>query len=218
MSEVDGGGREMEAIPYSKLKDTLKTGDIILFSGKYPISKMVERLEGSKWSHTAMVLRLPEYEEPLLYEATDLVNLPDLLTGDTITGPKVVDLKQRLLTYGDDLVPYEPPMYSVRRNSAIVTTEEVQLIKSLVEKLHGIPNPDEKQMIKEVILGRYFHIKTTSNDITCSAFIAYTFMQLGWIKGRKPINGFMPKDFSTDGHLKLQNIRLENELVIDINQ
>lgn len=203
---------------YSKLAPTLKTGDLILFSGRYEMSKLVEKLEGSKWSHVAMVVRLDKYDFPLLYEATALVNLPDLVTGDHITGPKVVNLKERLDTYGKDVTPYEPPQYAVRRCNKEASPQDVDKIKSILKNLHGLPNPGEWRMIYEVVVGRYLYITTKMTDITCSGFIAYTLRQLGRLGGRKPINGYMPKDFSTDGKMKLLNgVTYGDEIIIDLD-
>lgn len=209
----------MGQMAYSQLAPTLKTGDIVLFSGRYQMSKLVEFLEGSKWSHVGMVVRLDEYDYPLLYEATALTNLPDLLTGKQITGPKLVNLKERLETYGNDVVPYEAPAYAVRIASRGATNEELNRIKEILNELVGLPNPDEKRMIFEVILGRYLFIETKMDDITCSGFIAYTLKQLGWLRGKKPINGFMPKDFSTDGRLALDKaIAYGDEIIINLKQ
>lgn len=41
--------------------------------------------------------------------------------------------------------------------------------------------------------------------------------KLGLLKGKKPINGYMPKDFSTDGHLSLQNVSLSEEILIALS-
>lgn len=211
--------KDMKHEAYSKLKDELKTGDLILFNGRYQMSKLVEKLEGSMWSHCAMVIRLDGFDEPLLYEATALTNLPDLLTGDTKTGPKVVNLKERLETYGDDVKPYEPPTYAVRKCSQGMTSEQTEICKKILEKLHGLPNPGEWRMIFEVLIGRYLYIPTRMIDITCSGFIAYTLRKVGWLGGLKPINGFMPKDFSTDGKLHLINgISYSDEIIIDLHK
>ncbi len=204
---------------YSKLAPTLKTGDLILFSGQYQMSKLVEKLEGSKWSHCAMVVRLDEFDYPLLYEATALTNLPDLVNNKKITGPKVVNLEERLKTYGDDVKPYVPPVYSVRRCSREATSEDVAIIRDILLNLEGLPNPGEWKMIFEVLVGRYLYIPTKMTDITCSGFLAYTFRKLGRLGGRKPINGFMPKDFSTDGHLNLlDDITYGEEIIIDLDK
>ncbi len=209
----------MKEMAYSKLAPLLKTGDIVLFSGQYQMSKIVEKLEGSKWSHVAMVIRLDGYDEPLLYEATALINLPNLINGQTVTGPKVVRLKERLETYGDDVIPYVAPAYSVRRSNHTATPEENAKLKAIVTKLEGTPNPGTWQMIFEVFVGRFLYIPTPMTNITCSGFISYTFKQLGWLKGLKPINGYMPKDFSTDMNLKLANhIAYSDEILINLHQ
>ncbi len=209
----------MQKEAYSKLAPSLKTGDLVLFSGQYQMSKLVEKLEGSKWSHCAMVVRFDEFDYPLLYEATALTNLPDLLNGKHITGPKVVNLEERLKTYGDDVKPYIPPMYAIRRCSKEATPEDVATIKSILTELEGLPNPGEWKMIFEVLVGRYLYIPTKMTDITCSGFIAYTLRHLERLGGRKPINGFMPKDFSTDGKLKLlDGVTYGDEIVIELDQ
>ncbi|PKM49423.1 MAG: hypothetical protein CVV02_16290 [Firmicutes bacterium HGW-Firmicutes-7] len=204
-------------IAYEEIKNRLKTGDIVLFSGKYTMSKMVEKLEHSRWSHCGMVVRLPEYDEPLIYEATALTNLEDLVHHDHITGPKVVNLLERLKTYGQDVEPYEPPTYAVRLLDKPLPEADMDILNELLKELHGLPNPDEKRMIFEVLVGRYLYIKTKMKDITCSGFISYTYKKLGLLKSLKPINGYMPKDFSTDGHLNLKGVTLSNEIVIDIH-
>lgn len=201
---------------YSELKDTLKTGDVVLFSGRYHTSKIVEKLENSMWSHCGLVMRLEGCDEPILYEATALVNLEDKMHHDHITGPKIVDLYERLKTYGQDVVPYEPPVYAVRRLSTILGPDSVETMKAILTELHGLPNPDQNRMIWEVVLGRFFHIPTKMIDITCSGLVAYTYEKLGLLKGNKPINGYMPKDFSTDGRLALTGCTLSDEIVIDL--
>ncbi len=208
----------MNKIPYEELKDSLKTGDIILFSGQYRVSKIVEKLEGSKWSHVTMVIRLPEFEEALLYEATALTNLPNLLDGSHLTGPKIVNLKDRLETYGDDLVPYTPPLYAVRRLKNPLAEEDISILKDILKELKGLKNPKTARMIYEVLIARYLHIKTKLIDITCSGFIALTYERLNLLKGTMPINGYVPKDFSTDGTLTLIDNLLEDEIIIELDK
>jgi len=206
----------MEKKQYEVLKDELKTGDIILFSGQYEMSKVVEKIEGSLWSHVAMVMRLPQFDFPLLYEATDLTNLPDLLHNDYITGPKVVDLKKRLETYGEDVKPYKPPLYAVRKLEKPLPASDTDKLINILNKLHGVPNPTSLDMVLETLLGRFLHIPSTTKTITCSGFMAFTYEHLGLLKGDMPINGYAPKDFSTDGDLKIIGNALGNEIIIEL--
>lgn len=193
----------MQKRPYSEIEPQLRTGDLILFSGQYEISRLVEKLEGSIWSHVAMVVRIQDIDVPLLWESTALTNLPDALMNDHLTGPKLVDLRQRLETYGSDVSPYVPPRYAVRPLEVERTDEMIGNLHALFTELHGIPNPGQWKMILEVIEGRLFHIRSKLDNYTCSELIAESLIHMGLLDADAVINGFMPSDFSSDGRLKL---------------
>jgi hypothetical protein len=207
----------VKKLPYSELQTRMQTGDLILFSGQYPISKMVEKLEHSLWSHVAMVVRLPDMEAPLLWESTALTNLPDTLVHDHKTGPKLVDLKERLQTYGSDVTPYVPPRYALRPLQVERTSGMIQALHSLFQELHGIPNPGQWKMIFEVVEGRFFKIHSKLDNYTCSELVAESYIKMGLLDPKLVINGFMPKDFSSDGRLPLLKGRLEEEIEIDLH-
>lgn len=207
----------MEKRAYSEIKDSLNTGDLILFSGKYPISKLVERLENSPWSHVAMVVRLPNVDYPLLWESSALTNLKDEIYKDNIPGPKIVKLEDRLKTYGDDLKPYTPPVYAVRSLEVHRSEEMKKQLEELFIKVHGLPNPGEWKMIFEVAEGRLFNIPSKLDNYTCSELIAESLIKMGILDNKKVINYYMPKDFSSDGALKLLKGHFLKEVLIDIN-
>lgn len=208
----------METKAYSEIRGDLKTGDLILFSGKYSISKLVEKLEHSMWSHVAMVVRIPNIEYPLLWESSALTNLPDELYKDNITGPKVVNLEERLKTYGSDLKPYSPPVYAVRHLEVERTDEMINSLTTLFTSLHGLPNPGEWRMIFEVIEGKLFNIPSKLDNYTCSELVAESLIKMGLLGSAKVINSYMPKDFSSDGSLKLLKGNFLKEVGIDINK
>lgn len=208
----------METKPYSQIKDDLKTGDLILFSGKYSISNLVEKLEHSMWSHVAMVVRIPSIEYPLLWESTALTNLPDQLFNDNKTGPKIVNLEERLKTYGSDLTPYVPPVYAVRHLEVERTDEMINSLYELFTSLHGLPNPGEWKMIFEVCEGKLFNIPSKLDNYTCSELVAESYIKMNLLDTEKVINAYMPKDFSTDGSLELLKGELLDEVVININE
>ncbi len=208
----------MAAIPYSEIKNKLQTGDLVLFSGKYSISKLVERLEHSKWSHVAMVVRIPDIDELLLWESTALTNLPDEIYHDNKTGPKVVKLLDRLRTYGSDVSPYVPPEYAIRQLEVERTPEMLSELSNLFCNLHGIPNPGEWKMILEVLEGRIFNIKSKLDNYTCSQLVAESYIAMGLLSGKRATNGYMPMDFSSDGNLKLLKGSLTKEIFVNINE
>ena len=48
---------------------SLETGDVLLFSGRGPVSAVIRVFTRSPWSHIGLVVRLPGYPEPLVLEA-----------------------------------------------------------------------------------------------------------------------------------------------------
>lgn len=207
----------MNSKSYNKYVKDFQTGDIVLFNGKYPISKLVEELEHSKWSHVGMVVRPDPEGEVYFFESTALTNLEDIMEQDHITGPKLVKLIDRLKTYGADLVPYVPPVYAVR---PILKHNEVDMDKlfEYIKKVHGIPNPSEWKMIEEVIEGRIFSIHSKSNDYTCSKPIGETLEVLGFYQPIMPLNGLMPMDFSSDSSIKQLAAIWGEEIYIELEK
>ncbi|KAA9002421.1 hypothetical protein F4V43_13465 [Paenibacillus spiritus] len=207
----------MNKLPYAEIQSGLQTGDLILFSGQYEISKKVEKLEGSPWSHVAMAVRLPEFQYPLLWESTALTDLPDETYQDHIPGPKLVKLEDRLRSYGSDVVPYVPPRYAVRPLVMDRTTEMLDALRHLFTEIHGLPNPGQWEMIWEVALGRLFHIRSQQDNYTCSELVAESYIRMGLLSQDSVVNGFMPKDFSSDGNLELLKGRFGEEIEISLD-
>ncbi|MDG5788366.1 hypothetical protein QA612_12830 [Evansella sp. AB-P1] len=208
----------MRKMHYYEIKEQLKTGDIILFSGQYKISKLVEKLEHSDWSHVGMVVRPDPKGEIYFFESTALTNLEDELFHDNKTGPKLVKLYDRLKTYGEDLTPYVPPLYAVRSIVLTDTSIDETILYNYINKVHGIPNPNQWEMIWEVLEGRFLHISSKKSDYTCSKLVAELYEKLGLFKPKLPLNGYMPKDFSSNSGLKLEGAYLEEEVVIQLDE
>ncbi|KUP08343.1 hypothetical protein Q73_06245 [Bacillus coahuilensis m2-6] len=206
----------MKTIHFDEVYKVARTGDLILFSGQYAMSKLVEKLEGSKWSHVGMVYRPDPHGEVYLFESTALTNLEDEFVHDHKTGPKIVKLIDRLKTYGNDLEPYIPPQYAIRHLTLHTGTINSEKLQSYMNEVHGIPNPTEWTMIEEVIEGRLFHIQSKNKDYTCSKLIAETYEILGIFQPSLPLNGYMPSDFSTGGKVSLHNAALSEEQLISL--
>lgn len=203
--------------PFDDLAPMMETGDVVLFNGQYSGSKFIEFCERSEWSHVGMVVRLPQFEQPLIWEATSLTNLPDVLYKDQIQGPKLVDLKERMAHYGDDLKKYENANFAYRKLNVVRTPEMQEALNQLIPKLHGLPDPGFWEMIWDVIKGRIFNIKVDLDKYFCSELVAETYLSMGLISDQRPINAYMPVDFSDQGHIQLlQNVHFEPEIFINI--
>lgn len=50
--------KKLSAVPYPELRKTLKSGDLLFASGDYLVSKAIQKVTESPWSHVGIVLRL----------------------------------------------------------------------------------------------------------------------------------------------------------------
>lgn len=81
----------------------LKTGDIVLFSGKGFVSTIIKILTFSKWSHVGMVIIDDNYHFPLLYESTHDDSIQGLDSGKFNKGVQCVPLHERISSYKGDV-------------------------------------------------------------------------------------------------------------------
>lgn len=101
----------IKSIPYKDIVDKLQTGDIVLFHGILRESILIQAIEGSIWSHVGMVVRIPGFDYPLLWESNILVNLEDVELHEAKKGPMLVPLYDRIKT---DLENMDDVMFAVR--------------------------------------------------------------------------------------------------------
>lgn len=45
---------------FDQIKDQLQTGDVVLFNSSFESSKIIETVTGFPFSHSAMVVRMPD--------------------------------------------------------------------------------------------------------------------------------------------------------------
>ena len=206
----------METKPFSELATEMRTGDLILFSGRYEESELIEKLERSPWSHVGMVVRLTDDEQPLFWESTTLTNLADEIFHDHLQGPKVVNLYQRMKQYGRDLRPYVPAQFAYRKLDVTRTDAMIRRLTKMFTRDHGLPNPSEWNMIVEVVEGRLFNIPSRLDTFFCSELVADSYLKMGLLPADRAVNAYMPKDFTSTGHLPLLMGLLEPEILIEL--
>jgi len=88
---------------YSEIRETLRTGDIVLFSGKGGISAGIKWATLSRWSHVGMILKLVEYDFVTVWESTTLSDVADLESKMPRKGVQLVPLSARINRYDGDI-------------------------------------------------------------------------------------------------------------------
>lgn len=61
----------LPVLSYSDLREKLKSGDLFFASGDYLVSKAIQKVTGSPWSHVGIVFRLDSIDRVLLLESVE---------------------------------------------------------------------------------------------------------------------------------------------------
>ncbi len=63
--------KALPVLPYSELRAKLKSGDLLFASGDYLVSKAIQMVTDSPWSHVGIVFRLDSIDRILLLESVE---------------------------------------------------------------------------------------------------------------------------------------------------
>lgn len=186
-------------IPYSEVKGSLKTGDLILFHGVQQVSQLIEIIEWSFWSHIGMVV-LPKDigiigEEPLFWESTSSGDgIEDVIIGKPKdSGPMLLSLADRIKV---DLDNQYDTHFKVKYLNRSLTELELQQLKAFIYKAHDRVFPSTENLLKYYIEGKYFNVPSPDTEAFCSQLTAETFMEMGFISTKYAPNGYCPDDFN----------------------
>ncbi|QYR20278.1 hypothetical protein KZ483_20970 [Paenibacillus sp. sptzw28] len=169
--------------------DRLQTGDLFFLKGKWTESEFIEIIEQSPWSHIAMVVRLPEFAEPLLWEATPLDDLEDVIMHKRKKGPQLTLLTQRLhaMTSVSE--------FAFRILDAQRTPEMNAALLQFIKDVHESDFPNDQTLLIEILEGRA-NVKAPYSNFFCSELVAASYMAMGLLGNDRVPNGFWPVDFA----------------------
>lgn len=201
---------------YQDLRTQLKTGDILLFSGKSEISEGIKFFTLSKWSHVGMVYKFESELDPkgsiFCWESTTLSNVADADTGKLTQGVQRVELSERLercFASGYEI--------SVRPISKALSTEMVTELNKFRHEVSGRPYEKRKlDLIRSAWDGPLGKNKEDLSSLFCSELVAEAYQRMKLLTEDKPSDEYTPKDFSTERKLQLQlGYSLGNEIAIE---
>jgi len=183
---------EEAAVRYNDVAFRFQTGDIVLFKGLY-LDRDQQPHPSENWTHAGVVVKVPEREEPLLWESTPLESITDRILGFRKGGPQLVSLRERLLTYETDVYAWRP--LRVARSPGMI-----RAMFEYIYKVHRLPFPAQIEVIRRVIQTRFFlrwwPRKPVYRSIFCTELIAETYMRMGLLPETPPASAYLPLDFS----------------------
>lgn len=194
---------------YSSIRGDLKTGDIVLFSGKGAFSSVIKYGTMSRWSHVGMVLNIPEYDFLTIWESTTLNDIDDLATGMPRKGVQLVPLSDRVQKYSGDI--------AIRhlQGDTLAETSLKSLMK-LRKELKGKRYERSKgEMFKAVYDGPFGTNSEDLSSLFCSELVAEAYQSLNLLSDKVPSNEYTPADFSEKKMTKLNGkFTLSKEILI----
>jgi hypothetical protein len=155
------------------IKSSLKTGDIVLFHGGESVSKLIEMLENTPWSHVGMIINPSDIglselcgNRPLLWHSTPKLNINDVEINYKDFGPEIVYLDDVL-----NLLKDYNYLVVVRKLEASRTDKMMDNLNQFIKKVHNDSFPTQPQLFLEYIIGiimaavnRLFKKKISYND------------------------------------------------------
>lgn len=181
-------GRVAQGVPFSVLAPRLKTGDLLLFSGRSHVSEGIKYLTASNWSHVGLLYRAPDSENLDVWEAGSRADMVDLDTGLRHRGVRRVRLTDRLSVYdGEAFVrPLTKPLDPCR----------LERLEAMRVELRGRAYEDSLlEMFLAAYDGPFGDNEPDLSTVFCSELVAETLHRLDVIAPVRPANEYMPSDF-----------------------
>ncbi|TNF44974.1 MAG: hypothetical protein EP311_00185 [Cytophagales bacterium] len=207
-------------VKYEELVGDFRTGDVVLMHGDFKMSKMIQFLEGSKWTHSGMLILAKDigkqgvWPDVLFWESNSLTNLPCLITGKPKTGPMLVPFKERLQTNMDN---YFDSVFAVRPNTTPVSEDALKKLVDFMPTVMSATFPSDLKMWYENIEGRKEGKFSGMAQIFCSELLTMTFQAMGLMSSVWEPNAARPKDYSSAGEITfLKRGFLAPEIYLDI--
>lgn len=178
------------------MRPTLKTGDIVLFSGDSIAEKAIRRATASAWSHVGLVVRIHNPNVVCLWESTMLNVARDVDRKRIVKGVSLVSLSERVMrTKGNIAVRQSlEPMDEVLKNRLVElrrlrsATPYEFLPSELIGAAFDVPCFRRYAAIRHAWLG--------SAARFCSELVAEAFITIGWLPDGKNINYTSPFRFA----------------------
>jgi len=194
----------MKQAKYENIRNQLKTGDILLFSGKGFISWGIKRICGSKWSHVGMVIKVNGYDMVFCWESTSMSSIKDFFSKKQKNGAQTVLLSDRLRVY--------PGQVAVRQLKTPLKPQQINAIMQLRKECKNKPYETNKW---ELFCAAYDFIggknKKNLRSVFCSEMTAEGYIRAGLLKSKKPSNEYEPCEFAS---MKLIGNELSQEIYL----
>ena len=169
--------------PYKNARQDIRTGDIFLAAGNYPISRMIGHFSGSIFSHVGFV-----------FTWNSRVLLLESVEDD---GVRSVPLSQYVSDYENSGEPYNGRLFLARHNTSLDTDKINKMLGKAADNLNRKYDKDEiAKILARVTMG--FGKHSDNDAYICSEFVDVCFKEIG-VTFPRDENGFIfPEHIAAD--------------------
>ena len=183
--------KEIKALPvlaYPDLRKKLESGDLFFAAGDYLISKAIQKMTGSPWSHVGIILRLDSIDRVLLLESVE------------DTGVRFAPLSKYIHEY-ENGKPYKGRAVVAR--CADVTPQTVLSLSTF--GIDELTQPYDKDEIAKIMARITLGIgkKERDREYICSELVYECFSHAGKEFAYNPKGFISPEDVWLDKKLSL---------------
>ncbi|WP_462248409.1 YiiX/YebB-like N1pC/P60 family cysteine hydrolase [Ferruginibacter sp.] len=160
--------KEMPVIPYEKVREHIKTGNIFFSSGSYAFSGVIQKLTKSTWSHVAVVYKDEELGRIMVLEAEPYV------------GIRLIPVSKYLRNYKDKNRPYKGQIAIAKFN---IDVPKEKLNRGISFGLDELARPYDNFEIVRIMMRILFHIsrREKNRNYICSELVRDVFAKAGII-------------------------------------
>lgn len=181
----------IKQISYEQAKNKIKTGDILLCSGRHLVSEMIKKLSNSVFSHMALLVYWNEHV--LVLESVE------------DDGVRVVPLSHYLYNYENSKEKYNGEMFIARHDLVDSPDFDKEKIKSMCGKAIDLLNRNyDKDEIAKIVARISLGIGRHKEDFEymCSEFVDECFKKLEIELSRDPMGFISPEHIAADPNVK----------------
>lgn len=219
-----------ETKKYSEIKNSLNTGDLVLFSGSGFYSNVVKFSTCSNWSHIGVIIRCRHRNNSegkkstlyLLHSSLQVMKYPciDIISGQEKSGPQLNRLIDVIRTYDcpiyiKKLTRYDPQTNEIIKK-VIDPCDQLSCInqKNINEWIESVSNgtyeSDLSELIRSVIKSPFcYNTQSSKLGEFCSELVAEYYLETGLLNTSISANKFTPQDFDKE------NLMLERSTLSD---
>jgi uncharacterized protein YycO len=159
--------KNLDTIPYKKIRPYLKTGQIIFFSGSYLFSGIIRKLTKSVFSHVAIIYKDEQLDRVMILEAEPYI------------GIRLIPFSKYINDYKDGR-PYKGQI--VVSNFMYELTQD-QKNEAISFGLDELSRPYDNWEIFRIMLRILFRIgkKERNRDYICSELVRSCYAKAGYL-------------------------------------